>query len=116
MSSEETKDHETREKLRSRVLATVAAGATCLAATAAIQAPALAEASPVPQGDPSAAQAEPGAPGAALNLLERSARAERDPVAQKQWWHNGWVRPWSNWNNWRNWPNWPNWHNFWRRW
>jgi hypothetical protein len=82
---------------------------------AAVAVPVAAEAAP--PSDPAQVQAQV----ASLHVRSshatttEGARADGAGTMQKQWWANGWVRPWSNWNNWHNWPNWNNWHN-WANW
>ncbi len=112
MSLERDEKAERNARLRARVLG--AAGSTALVVAVAVASPTAAEAADratvavrtVPRADAISNH----------DVGDGVVRTGVPAVGQpKQWWRNGWVRPWPNWNNWHNWPNWNNWHN-WGQW
>ena len=109
MSSQRFTGLDKGSALKKRVLAAISAGPACLVATAVVSAPMTVEAAPT--NEYLAAKPTVGDQAASAPIVNTVGGES----AAKQWWHNGWVRPWNNWNNWHNWPNWHNWHN-WSRW
>jgi predicted secreted Zn-dependent protease len=111
MSSERDVNAERNARLRARILG--AAGPTCLVVAAAMVSTSTAQAA-----DPATASVRSGDVAQQSGHVLGDGMSEGSPSASqpKQWWHNGWVRPWGNWNNWHNFAPWANWHNWGRRW